>query len=191
MSMEQFEAFAEEHGIEIQAQSVSNRPDADEDAWSKESLHFFVTLTRPDRTPEFKPNRPPIVVWSGFYSVGSAHPEMWAKANKGKVGFRVHDALRKLKLENPRSLYAEGARKEIREAYRKAAPLKVADILYSLQMDSHDWESTFEDWCANLGYDDDSRKAYRIFEACQNTAKTLLRSLGRENFDKFLDLQEV
>jgi len=36
----------------------------------------------------------------------------------------------------------------------------------------------FEDWCAELGYDTDSRKAERTFRACQRIAERLRQFLG-------------
>jgi len=46
-------------------------------------------------------------------------------------------------------------------------PPKIEDILYSLQVDSGALDEPFKDWCSNFGYDDDSMKAKKIYEACQ------------------------
>lgn len=52
----------------------------------------------------------------------------------------------------------------------------VADLLYSLILDSSACEQSFESWCADYGYDPDSRKAFATYKAGQrNTDK--LRSL--------------
>ncbi len=39
-------------------------------------------------------------------------------------------------------------------------------VLYSLLMDASGAEENFHDWCANYGYDTDSRKALATYEAC-------------------------
>ena len=89
------------------------------------------------------------------------------------------------------SLDQEQALQTIRAKYQKAAPLELGDVLWSLQSDSRDWESTFEDWCDEMGEDSDSRRAYRVFEACQNTAKTIRKAFGSGEFQIFRELEEM
>lgn len=200
MSNAQFTAFAESLGLEMTAQSVATRPDmvGREDEWHKDASHFLVTLTR---LPEgADPERSPNVVWTGFYSTGAAHPLIWARkaaktaAGRTKLGYQGRQAVQHLRdyrgYGARRSLFHDQALQALKGIYRAKAPLDIGDVLISLQCDSREWEATFEDWCANLGYDTDSRKALEIFEACQNTAKTLLRALGREHFDSFMRLEE-
>lgn len=61
---------------------------------------------------------------------------------------------------------------------KKHTPKKptVDDVLYSLLGDSEAENMTFDDWCANFGYDSDSRKALETYIACQNNAKKLRRT---------------
>ena len=47
------------------------------------------------------------------------------------------------------------------------------DVLGSLFMDAGSADETFEDWCSNLGYSDDSRKALAVYKACGRIAKKL------------------
>lgn len=47
---------------------------------------------------------------------------------------------------------------------------ELKDIMYGLLMDIQGTGEDFEDWCANYGYDEDSRKALRIYEACKETS---------------------
>ena len=42
----------------------------------------------------------------------------------------------------------------------------------------------FEDWCSDLGYDTDSRKAEKTYKACKSIAKRLRSFLG-DDFDVF------
>jgi len=55
---------------------------------------------------------------------------------------------------------------------QKLAPT-LPGVLYSLLMDSSAYGQTFEDWCGDLGYDSDSRKAEEIFKACEATGRKL------------------
>ena len=52
--------------------------------------------------------------------------------------------------------------------------------LHSLLMDAQSGEETFPDFCANYGYDEDSRKALDIYLACQKTGADLRRVLGSD-----------
>ena len=58
----------------------------------------------------------------------------------------------------------------------------VDDLLYSLVSDASSGRETFEDWCSELGYDTDSRKAFSIYEQCQNTIGKL-RKIGVSDLD--------
>ncbi|AEY69524.1 hypothetical protein AH2_00013 [Burkholderia phage vB_BceS_AH2] len=66
---------------------------------------------------------------------------------------------------------------------------EAADVFNSLLMDTSDIDGeAFEDWAENLGYDPDSRKAERIFKACQETALHLQTVFTRSELD---DLREI
>ena len=54
-----------------------------------------------------------------------------------------------------------------------------ADVLSSLLLDTNSVEySSFEEWCADLGYDADSRKAERIYRSCEAMNPKLHQFLG-------------
>ena len=55
----------------------------------------------------------------------------------------------------------------------------LTDVLYCLVSDAQtvNYCAGFEDWCAELGYDDDSRKAEKTYRACQDIYFQL-RQLG-------------
>lgn len=59
----------------------------------------------------------------------------------------------------------------------KPKPPSLDDVLHSLVMDAEAEEMSFDDWCGNLGYDTDSRKALETYLACQHEAR-LLRKAG-------------
>jgi hypothetical protein len=59
-----------------------------------------------------------------------------------------------------------------------------ADVLSCLAFDARCGEDTFEDFCGNLGYDPDSRKAEATWKACTEMAPRLRRFLG----DAYVDV---
>lgn len=64
---------------------------------------------------------------------------------------------------------------------------EVYDVLNCLVSDaaSVDNARSFEEWASELGYDPDSRKAEKIFKACERGTKKLKKFLG-EQYDIFL-----
>jgi hypothetical protein len=70
------------------------------------------------------------------------------------------------------------------DARKLPAPL-LRDILYSLVLDSDvDNYAGFEDWASNFRYEEDSRKAERIYRACCDTARKLQALLGRATIEE-------
>lgn len=63
-----------------------------------------------------------------------------------------------------------------------------ANVLYCLLSDMEAIEYTFDDWCANFGYDTDSRKAEKIFHACMEEGKKLLKIFTKDQIE---ELREV
>ena len=57
------------------------------------------------------------------------------------------------------------------------------EVLGCLVSDAQCGEYDFEEFCSNMGYDEDSRRAERIHKACQRTAEKLERFLG-EDYDE-------
>ncbi len=58
-------------------------------------------------------------------------------------------------------------------------------VLECLLSDASGADESFEDWCAELGYDSDSRKAEAIYKAVKRQTEKLRRFLGAE-FESFL-----
>lgn len=81
-----------------------------------------------------------------------------------------------LKGSHHNSLAWEAARKE----HCKPQAPHAADVLYSLILDSSAVGQSFNDWCSDFGYDTDSRKAERIYHACQEGADKLSRVFNAE-----------
>ena len=73
-------------------------------------------------------------------------------------------------------------------AYRhepKSFPVKptAASVLYCLLSDAEALDMSFSDWCANFGYDEDSRKALAIYDSCCENAKKLRRCFDRQTIE--------
>jgi hypothetical protein len=52
--------------------------------------------------------------------------------------------------------------------------------------------SSFADWAATFGYEEDSRKAFRVYEACQELGPKLKAlGLSREQIQRFADLSSM
>ena len=62
-------------------------------------------------------------------------------------------------------------------------------VLESLSSDISCANDSFESFCDNCGYDQDSRKAYKIYEACQVIAKDLEALLGRRGIQDLLEVE--
>src|SRR5688572_28333581 len=64
---------------------------------------------------------------------------------------------------------------------QKVVP-QLTDVMHSLMMDGESFfdATTFEDWCANMGYDADSRKAEAIYKACDDIGRKLARGIPSE-----------
>lgn len=54
----------------------------------------------------------------------------------------------------------------------------LCEVVSSMASDSDASEENFEDWCSNLGYDTDSRRAERIYKLCKEQTKKFIRVLG-------------
>ena len=68
-------------------------------------------------------------------------------------------------------------------------PPSVTEVLSCLISDAQSVANAvdFEDWCADFGYDTDSRKAERTYKECVKIAGKLHKFLGDE-FNKFAEV---
>lgn len=116
------------------------------------------------------------------YKCGMGHVEGYREGS-GRV--RTEAQLRAAKLD-PHTVAGANAR---------ANPVPRApsafDVLNSLVSDATCWNCArgFEEFCADLGYDEDSRTAERVYNACAETYKQL-RSLLGSDFESVLSMDE-
>lgn len=64
---------------------------------------------------------------------------------------------------------------------------QLRDVLYALSVDSSFFGS-FEDWCGDFGFDTDSQKALKMYEACMKTRHKLLEAFGTQGFETLVAL---
>jgi len=85
---------------------------------------------------------------------------------------------------------------KIRGNYSQGSGIKskptIEDILNSLSLDTMNIEEeSFELWCGDFGYDSDSRKAYKIYQACLNESKQLKELLGSEGLEELHSCEQL
>lgn len=72
-----------------------------------------------------------------------------------------------------------------RDALATPSTPTARDVLESLALDARCGDQSFHDFCMDLGYDEDSRKAYATYEACRDLMYELRRVFGGR-YDDFL-----
>ena len=94
------------------------------------------------------------------------------------IGHRAVVPMRESDWNNmDRRLVASKGGRGTRYSDRPTAP-DAASVLDCLLSDASSAESTFEDWCSDLGCDSDSRKALATYLECQKVARQLRDFLG-------------
>ena len=69
-------------------------------------------------------------------------------------------------------------------------PVLAAELLYSLLLDSYANKMSHAEWCADYGYEEDSRKGLEIYLACQENYNKLLQVMTRSQIDHIAELLE-
>ena len=72
-------------------------------------------------------------------------------------------------------------------AHKKKPDLET--VLESLSSDLSCSQDSFEWFCDSCGYDQDSRKAFQIYEACKVIVKDLEALLGRQGIEDLLNVE--
>lgn len=138
------------------------------------SLNWVVTLYQNDRK-----------ILSTDYMAGSAHCPSY---NNKKVKGYDKDQLIKKECETGFACVYMWSLNYISENRKKPILPDIKDVLYSLLIDSDALNYEFSEWASNFGYEEDSRKAEKIYNECVNHGLQMLRVLGQENIQ---ELREV
>lgn len=170
--MTPIEQWIQDHGITFAiVQRVPENPNMATDEWSKSAYHYWLAIDNPAALGE---------PFQTYYSVGSGIIANWA-IDKRRFGN-----------EGGAPPYKPNTVAYVEAIEREAKRFKpaLADIMESLAMDSRfiDGVDCFEDWAAELGYDEDSRKALATYETVRNQGRALRLWLERADPDGFTAL---
>lgn len=184
--MDAFEAFATRHNLTIEAKNVPFRFPArvgGDSEWDKTAFYFAVTIHGADKR----------VIWQGCYSTGAAHAVMWAQKAPGALkGMSARDKALAMELRRigRETLHIARVCDEIERRYRERAPITAAQVLESLRQDVSSADLPFEDWCADYGFNVDSRSDLAAYEECRRIASMMRAGLGPAAWAEFLSIEE-
>lgn len=116
------------------------------------------------------------------YHVGMGY----AKKREDKQGFtlsmyeikKIIDQGYTLKSSYPENRYNIVGNCKVFQVSVLVKPPTIESIIHSLFIDSDVLEYSFDDWCNNYGYSNDSIKAKETYEECVKTAHKLKKALG-------------
>jgi len=130
-------------------------------------------------------------IWTGEYRLGVGHvePQKYRDHTFNRVRLtREEEQLVWTWQTKPHSQFVNkqlwaGAAAKLAQL-QKVTP-KLEDVAHSLLLDGSAYfdGNTFENWCADFGYSDDSIKAKETFEACDKIGRELSRALSREQVE--------
>lgn len=111
--------------------------------------------------------------------------EITLTSPRGSMTFDFWDSIRNTEIRTmPFDAYNMQANKEL-AAKKKAAVPSVYDVLACLQKCD---PGTFEDFCLDYGYDEDSRTAERIYFAVQKEYTQLARLFTPDEMDELAEI---
>lgn len=95
---------------------------------------------------------------------------VYNKAGKEIKSFSVPVEARKYRYERKRKAAIPLDYYEMKAERIHPVEPTATDALCGAIIDANSYPMTFEDWCCEFGYDDDSRKAYDIWQRCTDLA---------------------
>lgn len=111
--------------------------------------------------------------------------EITLTSPRGSMTFDFWDSIRNTRIRTmPFDAYNMQANKEL-AAKKKAAVPSVYDVLACLQKCD---PGTFENFCSDYGYDEDSRTAIRVYLAVQNEYTQLTRLFTPEQMEELAEI---
>ena len=143
-------------GIEIEYKTKHIELALDDDLWARDSWVVWINGERFD------------------YRTGIGHRK---EARGGPNGLNYPGKFAKYINMSPQKTRANMERymREL-ESCSKPVPPPLDDVLYSLIMDADALDRYFPDWADEFGYDQDSRNALAIYEACRKNGEKLIKA---------------
>lgn len=88
--------------------------------------------------------------------------------------------------------HEQGTRYDVRAvlSYKPLPSPSLEEVLYSLVMEAPARDTTFEEFCDEYGYSDDSRKAEAMYNACVDIGRKLVRLIGADALARLTDLYQ-
>jgi hypothetical protein len=109
----------------------------------------------------------------------------------GLHGMKEQELLHIMQGKNPNRLFnQDAARKFFEWLLRKWTPAP-EDLLNSLKLDASLGLESFEEFCANIGADTDSRKAEASWHECRETERKLRGLMGRDGFEALMSAESL
>ena len=94
--------------------------------------------------------------------------------------------------EHARAIYNTSSRqlydRRVMEQAAKPVLPRAASVLYALLRDAEAADMSFPDFCGELGYDEDSRKAFATYMQCCDTARELRAVFTRTERERLAEL---
>ena len=203
--MNEFEAFAQKHGITMQFVRVPENPHADISFGN--ANHWFITLSRKNAgvfTLYLSKGTGLVEMYSSKYR--SVDPDTGRKRSHGWGPCSPTEWLHKnwYSLKNKQDmedliggrLSRKGTNAGVDldspvRKFRWAVP-SLDEVLLCIQQDSRDilYSHAFEDWAESLGFDTDSRSAERTYNAVREQTYLFKKFLPANAWDEFSSLEE-
>ena len=171
--------FIEKHGLAMETTPIAKRPDGNESFPQATAGHFELKIGNGNQS------------MTVYYSVGGAH-RAWIKDGKCRLAYEDRKRLGykpgarvSWELLQNKSKWAAG----IVEKFTKAVCPPLSDVLECLRSDASAMYESFENWCDEFGYDNDSIKALTTHSACQKIGLDLIGLVGKDGLDELFEAE--
>lgn len=192
--------FIAKHDLRMTIKAIPQRTDRcgkrtpEEIRWDAEASHWEYTL----QIGPYDYKGTPRMVHKGEYSRGSAYRRFkkqlgWTGSEyapeeryvRSKLGNPAGKDVPMGWWHNPKGTDRPNLLPQYLALVTEGTPPEIADVLDSLASDAQTYDGCrdFDDFCASLGMDPDSRRAEAMYKACGETAKALRYLLGTEAFE--------
>ena len=167
-------------------------------------LGFSMSVSEPCAVLDDKwggPTGPPVIrfsvvvsfkgreVYNGPFSLGCGHLDLQKRISTPSSLQSMHEAWRGNRSANFKD---KEAWRELCELIAKKTKLKpsMPNVVSSLVLDGGVFidGNTFEDFCADFGYDTDSRSAEKTFRLCDDIGRALVNACGRDTVEETREL---
>lgn len=170
------EAFLAECGIASNVFLV--RANNVRDKWQCDS--WLISLTKGNVSREFEYH-----TGTGHRVISNADSERILREYGGELYKDVTDG--KIKRKGQTDFQRRCMNREYQLRAKPFAP-HVTGLLYSLILDSSACDQSFDSWCEDYGYDNDSIKARNTYDACQKNTDNMRAIFSRDQIEKLSEL---